>query len=268
MHLSVGAPPPPALKDMARAFWEIHRDFKETAYETIIPKGSAELIFNFSNRSPIRSEIGNKVITVPRCFISAFHTVPVHLQIPDSQIFFGVYLQPTAIDKLFGISPRDLTNHCVDLALIDKSADALWHELGAQASFEDRVDVFSSWMTQRLAVADGREKIFNEFLSGSLAVQTASSLADRLCYSSRHLSRKLIELTGMNLEQTILYRKYLRGVSLIHNSTLKLTEIAHACHFSDQAHFSRTFRSFAQLSPSLYRSVKSEVSAHIFQNVR
>jgi len=72
----------------------------------------------------------------------------------------------------------------------------------------------------------------------------------------------------MNAEQIIRYKKYLHTIHLIHHSCLSLTEIAYDSGFSDQSHFIKTFKSFAQIKPNEYRSNKSTWAGHIFENVR
>lgn len=54
------------------------------------------------------------------------------------------------------------------------------------------------------------------------------------------------------------YRRRLRterALQLIKNSNLSLTEIAHQCGFSDQSHFTRTFKHLTGFLPRYYRSL-------------
>ncbi len=97
---------------------------------------------------------------------------------------------------------------------------------------------------------------------------SVTQLASTLCYSSRHLSRKLFEATGMNAEEVLLYKKYLHAVDLMHRGELSLTEIAHQSHFADQSHFIRTFKTYTGLTPGAYKRNRSEVKGHLFENVR
>ena len=109
---------------------------------------------------------------------------------------------------------------------------------------------------------------FDSFLQGHTSSPlSVPQLAKQFCYSSKQLSRKLYELAGMNTEQVLLYKKYLQAVHLMHTSQLSLTEIAYSCHFSDQSHFIKTFKTLSHLTPNEYRQSKSNVPAHIFQNV-
>lgn len=109
----------------------------------------------------------------------------------------------------------------------------------------------------------------NDFLSGaSWHNVSVTALASSLCYSSRHLSRKITEATGMNTEEMLLYKKYLHAVLLMHHSDLTLTEIAHESHFSDQSHFIKSFKAYTGMTPGAYRRMKSDMQGHIFEDVR
>lgn len=260
----------PALRNVVQRFWQVNRRNGKFIRETIIPKGSVEIIFNLQDDSvAIPALIGNRDFKVPRCFISGYHTVPICLQIPGHQLFFGVYVNPTALGKIFRIYGKDYTNHCIDLTLIDPSLNPLWHRLAEQKTFGQRISVFTDWVMKRLPNTSRHEKLFDEFLTNTLSGPTSADEASKiLCYSPRHLSRKLYELTAMNLEQTLIYKRYLQAIDLMHHSQQLLTEIAHACDFADQSHFTKTFRSYANMKPTEYRTAKSHVLGHIFQNVR
>jgi AraC-like DNA-binding protein len=260
----------PLLKNVVTRFWQVDRHSNTHIRETIIPKGSVEIIFSFHDDNLLLpGQIGPRKFKVPRCFISGYNTVPINVDIPGRQLFFGVELTPTALRKLFRLPGREYANRCMDLRLVDDSINSLWHELAEQKNFEHRINIFTNWMIKRLPVTSRHEQLFDDFLTTvSCSPTKAEDVSKMLCYSPRHLSRKLLEITAMNLEQTLIYKRYLRAVDLMHHSHLRLTEIAHVCDFSDQSHLTKTFRSFTNMKPTQYRATKSNVSGHIFEVVR
>lgn len=255
------------LKETVCSFWQVHRLNNLAVNETIIPKGIIEIIFSFETPK-IYAQINNQAITVPRCFVQGFHSCPVYLHLSDRQTFFGVVLHPSSAKYFFKIPPFEFINCAIDLTLIDDSFYNLWHYLGEQKNFNDRVSAFTNWLIKRLPVLTDREQAFNNFLNKhSNTSLTVSDLAVKFCYSSKQLSRKLYELTGMNTEQILLYKKYLQSIHLMHNSELSLTEIAYNCQFFDQSHFIKTFKSLTLLTPKEYRQRKSYIVGHILENV-
>jgi AraC-like DNA-binding protein len=269
MEQSVFTPPPTALSHMVQAFWQVERNNAAPVAETIIPIGRVEIIFNLHD-APVHSQVGGKVYTLPRCFVNGYNTQPIEQQLSSQQqTFFGVVLNATAVKRLFRITADDFADCCTDMTLVDASINSLWHQLGEQQIFAERVELLSNLFIKRLTSQDAQEQAFDRFINGyANSTLSVSQVADMLCYSSRQLSRKLLALTGLNTEQTLLYKKYLHALELIHHTSLSMTQIAYTCQFTDQAHFNKTFKTFTGLTPRAYRDRKSQLVGHLFENVR
>ena len=268
MNYHLYIPEAPGFKNIIHAIWQVDQSttFKE---EYIIPKGIVEVIFNFSNSSPILAELGSTVYQLPNCFISGFNTIPIQVRLPEQQVFFGVLFQPLAIKKIFGSPAGVFSDMAVDLTLLDPGFHSLWHQLAEQDNFDDRVSVFLKWVKRNCIEWQPREQFINHFL---YAVNqhdvSVKALANSLCYSPRHLSRKMFEATGMNTEEMLLYKKYLHAVHLVHHTDLSLTAIAYQSQFSDQSHFIKSFKAFTNMTPGAYRRNKSFVMGHLYKDVR
>jgi AraC-like DNA-binding protein len=251
-----------------RSIWQID-DPAPGKNETIIPKGVVEIIFDLSESVPVRSGINNKEYQLAKCFINGFNTRPVQLQFPEKHFFFGVQFHPAAIKHLLGVPASEFTNLPVDLALLDTSFHSLWEPLAEATTFPERVAVITGWIEHRIIEAHPQELLLNSFLENTnMHTFTINELAKTVCYSPRHLSRKIYEHTGMNTEQFLLYKKYLQAVHMTHHTDLALTAIAYHCNFSDQSHFIRSFKSFALITPKEYRQNKSYVPGHMLKHVR
>ena len=255
-------------KHVIHSIWQMER-INSFHTENIIPKGIVEVIFNFDNSDPIPALVGSKQYHLSKCFINGFNTLTIHLQLPPEQEFFGVRLQPLAVKKIIGAPGCEFLDMPVDLTLVDRSLSTLWHQLAEQTNFDERVDTFLEWIDQRLPQLPPQEQLINEFLcSINQHDLSVTDLANSLCYSPRHLSRKLSEATGINTEEILLYKKYLHAVHLIHHTERSLTEIAYQSHFSDQSHFIKTFKAYATLTPGEYKRNKSRLKGHLYKNVR
>lgn len=227
------------------------------------------MIFNFSDSDAIPAQMGNTTHQLTNCFINGFNTAPIQIQLPQKQVFFGIIFQPSAVKKIFKAPGSEFADITVDLTLIDSTFNSLWHQLAEQATFDGRVKVFLSWLSKNLVDWQPQEQLMNNFLyAPNQHDLSVTSLASSLCYSPRHLSRKLSEATGMNTEEMLLYKKYLHAVELMHQTNLSLTEIAHQSHFTDQSHFIKTFKGYTHITPGAYRRKMSAVKAHIYDNVR
>jgi AraC-like DNA-binding protein len=250
------------------SIWQVEH-FTSFQKEQIIPKGIVEIIFNFSDSSFIPAQLGSKQYHLTNCFINGFNTAPIGLQLPKQQVFFGVRFQPLAIKKIFGIPACEFSDIAVDLTMLDISLYSLWHQLAEQNKFAIRVSIFCAWIERKFLDWQPQEKLINNFLCAiNQHDLSVTELANSLCYSPRHLSRKVFEATGMNTEEILLYKKYLHAVHLIHHTDLSLTEIAYQSHFSDQSHFIKSFKAYTKMTPGEYKRNKSYMEGHIYENVR
>lgn len=268
MDAHFAIPQSPLLKEAIHSFWQTNKQVFFGS-EIIIPKGVVEIIFNFSVPAVISSVIADKQYQLPRCFINGFYTSPVQLQLPQQHFFFGIRLHPTAVKNLFGVPAGEFANQPTDLTLINKEIHSLWHRLVESPTFENRVTIISQWIESHYVTSTNQEKAFNYFLDNTNRhLPGVTELSKELCYSPRHLARKFIAHTGMNIEEIVLYKKYINAVNLIHHSKQSLTEIAYACQFSDQSHFIKTFRFFTGITPGAYRKIKGPVEGHFYKDVR
>jgi AraC-like DNA-binding protein len=215
----------------------------------------------------VRAQLDGKRYQVTNCFINGFNTAPIQLHLPRQQVLFGVVLQPLAVKKLLRVPAGEFSNQLIEVTLLDAAFQSLWHQLAEQATFEQRVSLLSGWMERRFSVAQRQEKRINQFLyAADQHTITVPALAQALCYSPRQLARKMAEATGLNTEEILVYKKYLHALHLMHHSQLSLTEIAHQSHFADQSHFSKTFKAYANMTPSQYLRQKNFLQGHLYES--
>lgn len=268
MNYNYYIPNEPCFKNVIHSVWQVDV-FHLFHKEYIIPKGVVEVIFNFSDSPFIPAQLGNKRQYLSNCFISGFNTAPIQIHLPKQQIFFGVLFQPLAVKEIFKVPACEFLNITVDLTLLDSTFQSLWHQLAEQNDFDARVSVFLAWLRRNLVDWQPREQLMNNFIyAPNQHDSSVTALANSLCYSPRHLSRKLFEATGMNTEEILLYKKYLHAVNLIHQGKLSMTEIAFQSHFSDQSHFIKTFKAYAAITPGEYKRSMSNIKGHIYEDVR
>ncbi len=256
------------FQNIVKVIWQTNRA-GAFIQEQIIPKGIIEVIFNFSEGAPIAARLGTRQYDLPRCFINGFNRSSIHLQLPEKQVFFGILFQPLAIHKIFKTPASAFSDIAVDLTLLNSGFNILWHQLGEVDDFNGRVKIVLNWLKQYFYELPPRDQLMNDYLyEGNRHQLSVKQLANELCYSPRHLARKLSVITGMNTEEFLLYKKYLHAVDLMQHSTLSLTAIAYQSQFADQSHFIKTFKHYTSLTPGEYLRNRGELKGHIFQDVR
>lgn len=81
-----------------------------------------------------------------------------------------------------------------------------------------------------------------------------TSLSERLGVHPVHISRAVPKYLKTTLGDYVRQQKIKKAIGYLLNSEFTLTEIAYICGFSDQSHFTRTFKMYFQQTPSHYRS--------------
>ncbi len=93
------------------------------------------------------------------------------------------------------------------------------------------------------------ERFIEENLDRTLHLETLASVVRLSC---SHFARACKNTFGFTPRQLVLRRRIERAMTLIRERT-PLSQVALACGFSDQAHFSRLFRQAVGTSPSQWR---------------
>jgi AraC-like DNA-binding protein len=104
------------------------------------------------------------------------------------------------------------------------------------------------WQAQRA------KELMNANLDGKLPL---SRLAEECGLSTRHFARAFRQTTGVPPHRWLLGRRVDRAKDLLHDPALSLAEVALACGFADQSHFTRMFTTVVGLSPGLWRRMRS-----------
>lgn len=96
---------------------------------------------------------------------------------------------------------------------------------------------------------------FNQLLLEHLAEPQlgAAFLADKLCISSRQLSRKVKECTGLDTMTCIRTIRVNTAKKLLAESSEPVLDIAIRCGFDSQSYFARVFKQVTGLTPSEFR---------------
>lgn len=246
-----------------KGFWQTE-GIPAYRIETILPKGEVELIFSFGGSAEFsRETIGDG--NTPRCFINGISSMPVRLTAPREQRFFGVVLQPAAVKKLLKAPSGTFLNAIIDMELVDTIFNAVWHELAACTNFEQRISYMQQWVLRRQPAMHRQEMELSCFLDSREELLNVKAMANRFCYSTRQLNRKMQELFGMSSEIILRFKRYQHALNLVHHSAEIFTGIAYSAGYFDQSHFNREFKEYTGLTPGAYRMQKSNLPGHIYQ---
>jgi AraC-like DNA-binding protein len=107
----------------------------------------------------------------------------------------------------------------------------------------------SPWQERRA------KEIIEENLNGEVPL---AQLARECGLSTSHFSRAFKDTLGIPPHQWLLHRRIETAMRLLRNRQFSLPEIALACGFSDQSHFTRVFTRLSGTSPGVWRRLHQE----------
>ena len=145
----------------------------------------------------------------------------------------------------------------VDLATRDAAATLLAEGLGltlAAHLVQTRGSPDPRETRRGAAMAPAKLRLLTEFiearLESTISVADLANLADMSVFHFAHCFK---QTTGMAPHQYVLRRRIKRARHLLLNPRLSVADVALRCGFSQQSHFSETFRRLVGTSPRLYR---------------
>jgi len=107
---------------------------------------------------------------------------------------------------------------------------------------------------RRGCLAPWQERRAKDLMSASLSERMPlSRLAAECGLSVRHFARAFRQSTGVPPHRWLLRYRVERAAELLGNGTLPLADIAIACGFADQSHFTRVFTALMGASPNVWR---------------
>lgn len=253
-------------KRFIRCIWRVDELHQRPCTETILPKGTVELIFNFSDRiTHVDLETGTATV-LPDLFLNGINFRPFQLQKQGRQHFLGIQLTTFGMRGLFGAGVGAYHDKVVGGAHVCRSLHALFGQVQARKAFSEQVLVIRAWLERRIAASRSSDRVgrmhdlFSFDRPGELDVA-------RLCrekgVSDRQLRRLSTEWLGMNTETFLLYRKYRAALYLLHRTGFSLGQVGLEAGYYDQSHFIREFRSFTGMTPTAYRASVTGLPGHI-----
>ena len=108
------------------------------------------------------------------------------------------------------------------------------------------------------ALSESDHKFLDEmaiFVKEQLADSDLStiSLAEEFCMSPRQFSRRVKQLTGLDVTHFIRSRRIFKAVQLLKNTELPISEIYIKCGFESANYFTRVFHKQMGMTPTQYR---------------
>lgn len=254
-------------KIFINSIWRLSEYDMHKRKEIILPKGTVEIIFNFSDKINYFNPSLQVSEKLPTVFVNGINFKPFELIKTGRQVFLGIQLNSIGLRLLFNISAKEFNNSVYEGKIICSHLDIIADELFHKQTFSQQVEIILVWIRKKIPSFNYQYSISRVQKLQSFNCHhnlTVKKLSEEICLSDRQLRRFSQDWLGMNTEEFILYNKYLNSLQLLHNSKQTLTEIGLEAGYYDQSHFIREFKSFTDLTPKQYREANTDLPGHIF----
>lgn len=115
---------------------------------------------------------------------------------------------------------------------------------GSMASFASKRGGLAAWQEKRAT------ELLDQHIDGEIS---QAQLAQECGLSPSHFARAFRASTGMAPHQWLLHRRVDKAKDMLRDARLSLADVALACGFADQSHFTRVFSRITDVSPGVWR---------------
>lgn len=187
--------------------------------------------------------------------VSGLHDRPALIRTHGDQRGLQLDLTPMGAERLLGMPAGALVRTLVDGAdLPDAFPTGLHHQL-TDADWRDRFDLLEQHLLRRLAATEHHAPGTNAELTAAWTMINSlhgnlriDDLARSVGWSRRHLLTRFRTAYGFGPKVVARLTRFQHAKSLA-ESGLGLAAAAHCAGYTDQAHLTREWRSFAGVSP-------------------
>lgn len=235
-------PPHPALQEWVESYWTLSCTPESPQLEKLYPDGGSSLIFDFLQG---------------RCHIYASHGLREQT-IAGATDLLGVRFTPAGLFYLLKLSPLDINEHGVAATSADIPDFSLFCERMHSSTAAHRLLILDQFLLDQLTL-QARPRATSALvlhycraLSGTTL--SVAELASAQGINRRRIERLFSEQVGLSPNeyrqlQRIKHARYL----IKHYPDNKLSDVAQACGYFDQAHFIHQFMACTGCTPGEYR---------------
>ncbi|WP_254900472.1 AraC family transcriptional regulator [Rhodococcus sp. 1168] len=209
--------------------------------------------------------IGSKleIADSPRQGSCAFETLasgisaePVTIAHDGNQHGIQLSLTPAGTRALLGIPTAALGGWMVDLGDVMSGAGELLDRVAATEDWDRRFDEILARNLEERPIDPTLVEAWRQ-LVGSGGSARVGEVARNVGWSRRHLINKFTAEFGVAPKDSARISRFYRSHQALRRPSIpRLSEVAAACGYYDQAHMAREWREFAGMSPSQWRRVE------------
>jgi len=245
--------PDPALSAYVRAYVGGFERTTTPVRRRELPSGDIPLIINFVGTVREWNSIGSAASVEHRSFTAGLHDsftivescgpshgLQVNFTALGGRLFYDRPLaefrnRTLELEDVFGHSAEALVSRLRDAPTWDARFDILDREIRARVAAAKQPAAAVVWAWQRIVAAGGRVRI--------------ADIRRDIGWSERHFAAQFGDQFGLTPKAFARILRFRRAAHALCREQATLADVALACGYYDQAHFTRDFRAFAGITP-------------------
>lgn len=267
MHFDIYVPPPDhPLSGCVELVFRV-RSRGDYAAQTILPAGTASILFNLGSRMEVSLlNGGHQSICAGMPVVGGLPTVAYTARQADDVYMLGISLKAAACSAVYRPPMDELTDVSVEGDLVYPGMRLLCERLYHAADFAAQRRMLMEWVAGVVRRRDGAAVVRRACQAlGGAAEPRVGRIARELAVSERHLRRVFLEHVGLTPGQWRRLARFREAVELMAGPQT-LTQVAHGAGYADQAHFCRDFGEIAGMTPGEYRGRTGPIPGHVFSS--
>ncbi len=209
-------------------------------FMTCIPDGCIDIVF-------IRHNQHNKMELIG----SPYHHKSL-IVYPHAE-YFGVRLKPGMFFPGEPLPVREITDTEIFVPQISGEVEALMQHLFQEMDFAKKIEIFQDYISkfspEDYTVNETVQEILY-LISSSKGILEISDIAEKICYSERHLTRMFTDAMGYSPKTFSRISRFQYALEqMITHSTDTISSFIEVLNYADQAHFQREFKAFTGITP-------------------
>lgn len=262
--------PHSSLQDYVKCFWILEREYTpEDPNEEVIPDACIELIFTFGARYVLQRE-GHPEREMPEAFLIGMQKKPLLFRSSGTVKIVATRFYAWGALPFVAAQAQTPNNLAIELG-------SEWYDLAEKLGpkvqsddYEGAVACVEDLLISRLLTAafDLKEiQIAAQLLYHQKGQFRVADLADYCNLSTRQLQRRFQDVAGVSpktLARTIRFDEIRNR--LMFDADTNLTDLAYEFGYTDQAHFIRDFKEFADKTPGEFAAEMRALQAVFHDN--
>lgn len=186
---------------------------------------------------------------------------PETLELSDSFTLIAYFFKPFSIPALFGLHAHELTDNPIDLNLLNPSMaldlqDQLLNSLTAEKMLA-LIDSYIFSLIKKVKMETQAIEFAAAKISENTSRKTLKNVQNELYITERTLERMFERNIGIAPNQYRRISQFSTAFGQLQRNEFKnLADIAFDNGYSDQSHFIRSFKEFANITPKEYLNYK------------